>query len=109
MFGISGVALGAILRAKNKTFGELAKVGAVFAVFIALLSFAVTMIPGLSQLTQFILGEAGVIGQFLNDTILADLTGFTFSLVTAVVGAVVGMLSLLIGGVVYDIAESIIK
>lgn len=108
MFGISGVALGAILRAKNRTYGELAKVGVVFAIFIAVLSFAVTMIPGLSDLAQFILSEAGVIGQFLNTTIIADLSGFTFSLVTAVTGAVVGMLSLIIGGAVYDISESII-
>lgn len=109
MFGISGVALGAILKAKGKSYADLAKVGVIFALFVAVLAFLVTLIPGLNDFAQFILAETGVIGAFLNEHILSRwaVGTFTFSIITAIVSAVVGMLSLLIGGAIIDIAEAI--
>lgn len=109
MFGISGVALGAILRAKGYDYVELAKVGGVFALFVAVLAFFINLIPGLNELSMFILAESGVLGQFINEQVLSrwEIGSFVMSIMMAIVSAVFGMVSLLIGGAVLDIAEKI--
>ena len=100
MFGISGVALGAILRAKGKDYKDILAVAGVYAMIVFLLSAFVLFLTdiGLSDLVSWI-----------PSSILADLTAPLGILIGVVLLGVGAFISMFLGAVILDACEAITK
>ena len=100
MFGISGTALGAILRATGKDYKEISAVGGVYAAIVAVISLIVLMFG--TTLETLI--------SWIPETLTFGLTaGIGLSFVVALLVGVSAFVSLLIGAIIIDISEAIIK
>lgn len=100
MFGISGTALGAILRAKGRDYKEISMVAAVYAIIVLLISIFVLFLTtlGLADLVTW-----------LPENLVANLNSVTSMLIGSVLIGFGAFLSLILGAVVFDVAEAIIK
>ena len=102
MIGISGNTLGLVLRAKNKSYREIGKVAVVFGLVMAFLSFIGTLIFGEAILDIAMTGSflAGFVSTIASSFVLAIWVGLTFG--------IVGLISLYIGALIWDIVQFII-
>ncbi len=101
MFGISGTALGAILRAKDKSYKEISIVGLVYAIVILLISLVVLLV-GTSTIDTLM--------AWIPESIALGLTaGIGLAVMGAILAGVTAFVSLILGAVIWDISEAIIK
>lgn len=100
MFGISGTALGAILRAKRRNYREISMVAVVYAIIVFLISVFVLFLTTLG-LTDLV--------TWLPENIVADLTSLTSMLIGSVLIGFGAFISLILGAAVFDASEAIIK
>ena len=91
MFGISGAALGAILRSKGHSYGKISIIALVYAVVVFFISVA----------ALFLGASASAFMSWIPDTFVLFLSAFLIGVSSFV--ALIG------GALVFDIAEAIIK
>ena len=102
MFGVSGTALGAILRAKRYSYKEISIVALIYAIIVLLIAL-VSLIFGQTTLSAIL--------TFLPISITEaiTLTGLTLAFIGGILAGIAGFAALILGAVVYDAAEAIIK
>ena len=100
MFGISGTALGAILRAKGRRYGEISIVALIYGIFIFLVSVFILFLTTLGLADLVI---------WLPENIVADLTSVLSILVGSILIGLGAFFSLIFGAAIFDASESIIK
>jgi len=102
MFGISGLALGAILRAKGHGYKEISIVATIYAVIMLLVSLVV-LILGTSTISALLL--------WLPESIAAGITvsGLALAFTGAILAGVTALVSLILGAVILDASEAIIR
>ena len=98
MFGISGTALGAILRAKGRSYKEIFMVALVYAIVMLLISIVVL---SLTTITVFELSWIPE-GWVISTTFIGTVLGVILICVSAFV-------SMILGAVILDATEAIIK
>jgi len=102
MFGVSGTALGAILRAKGHNYKDLALVGLIYSVIVLLIALF-TLILGTTTITTIL--------PWIPESTAAGITvsGLGLAFVGAILAGISGFVALILGGVVFDASEAIIK
>lgn len=91
MFGISGATLGAILRSKGYSYGKISMVALVYAMVVLIISV----------IALFLGATASAFMSWIPDTIVLTVAAFLIG--------VSSFVALMVGAVVFDIAEAIIK
>ena len=102
MFGISGTALGAILRAKGKTYKEISIVSVVYAIIVLLVSLVV-LILGTSTISGLLV--------WLPESVAAGITvsGLALAFTGAILAGVTAFVSMVLGAAILDASEAIIR
>ena len=91
MFGISGTALGAILRSKGYSYVKISLVAVVYAIAVLVISIVALLLGA----------EASLFMSWIPET-------FVLILAASLIG-VTSFVALIVGAVVFDIAEAIIE
>jgi len=91
MLGISGATLGAILRSKGHSYGKISMVALVYAIVVLIIS-VIALLLGVS---------ASAFMTWIPDTVVLVFAAFLIGISSFV--------ALMVGAVVFDIAEAIIK
>jgi len=91
MLGISGATLGAILRSKGHSYGKISMVALVYAIVVLIIS-VIALLLGVS---------ASAFMTWIPDTVVLVFAAFLIG--------VSSFIALMVGAVVFDIAEAIIK
>jgi hypothetical protein len=99
MFGISGTALGAILRATKKDYKEISAVAGVYAIVVLLISVFVFLI------TSWGVGD---LATWMPESIVDATSPFLILIGSLLIG-IGAFVSMLIGALVFDASEAIIK
>jgi len=102
MFGISGTALGAILRAKGRTYKEISIVSVVYAIIVLLVSLVV-LILGTSTISGLLV--------WLPESVAAGITvsGLALAFTGAILAGVTAFVSMVLGAAILDASEAIIR
>jgi len=102
MFGISGTALGAILRAKGKSYKEISIVSVVYAIIVLLIS-VVLLILGTATISGLIV--------WIPESVAAGITvtGLSLAFVGAILAGITAFVSMILGAAIMDAAEAIIR
>jgi len=102
MFGISGTALGAILKAKGESYKDISIVAIMYAVIILLISLVV-LILGTTTLPDLLI--------WLPESIAATITisGMALAFTGAIFAGITAFLSMILGAAIFDASEAIIK
>lgn len=102
MFGISGTALGAILRASKKSYKEISIVAVIYAVIVLLVSL-VLLILGTITISGLItwIPESVALG--------VTISGIALAFTGAILAGITAFITMILGAVIFDAAEAIIK
>jgi len=107
MFGISGTALGAILKSKGYDYKDISIVGLIYGLVVLVLTLILSGIVTLTTWTlSGTLANLSIVGEWVSELALGTLA---LTIIGAVVIGIAGFISLIIGAVIFDAAEAVIK
>jgi len=101
--GISGTTLGLVLRSKGRSYRNITRVAMVWGLFLGVISFIIGLISTTTILDAFLAGT------FLAGLVSTVASSFVTALFLAIGVGIVAFVSLMIGALVWDLVDLIIK